>query len=97
MRKQILADVSDFYCTQCGNKGIPILRKKGKEKEPGHLKKLYCLCCKDDVNMAEVKYNGKYSLEDFLIEFKGGNFINGNRIMPYKQFIAEYKNQKKEE
>ena len=31
-----------YYCTECGNRGIPVLRKAGQSKEPGHLKKLYC-------------------------------------------------------
>ena len=35
---------SDFYCTECGRKGIPIIRIAGKEREAGHLKKLYCCC-----------------------------------------------------
>ena len=86
-----LTKISDFYCTKCGKKGLPVIRKIGKEKEPGHLKKLYCLYCNEEVNMVEIKPNGKYTLEDFEIEFKGGNFIEGNRQKPYKQFISEYK------
>ena len=39
--------------------------------------------------MAEIKQNGKYTLEDFLIEFQNGNFVNGERKLPYKQFLAE--------
>ena len=35
--------LSDFYCTKCGTKGIPCFRTVGKEREPGHLKKLFCL------------------------------------------------------
>ena len=84
-----LANFSDFYCTCCGHKGIPIIRKSGKDKEPGHLKKLFCLYCNDEKNMVEIKGNGKYTLEDFLIEYNNGNFINGERQLPYKQFIAE--------
>ena len=30
----------DFYCTSCGKKGIPIVRKAGAGRESGHLKKL---------------------------------------------------------
>jgi len=85
-----LVNFSDFYCTCCGKKGIPIIRKVGKEKEPGHLKKLFCLYCNEEKNMVEIRPNGKYTLEDFEIEYKGGNFINGERKKPYKQFLLEY-------
>lgn len=82
---------SDFYCTKCGNKGIPIARKIGKQKEPGHLKKLYCLYCKEEVNFVEVKeYGNTYTKEDFDLEYNFGNFSsNGDRKLPYKQFRKE--------
>ena len=92
-----LSSFSDFYCTSCGHKGIPIIRNSGKEKEPGHLKKLYCLYCNTEKNMVEVKQKGKYTLEDFLIEFENGNFENGQRKLPYRQFIAEIRNKKQKE
>lgn len=92
-----LSSLSDFYCTSCGHKGIPIIRNPGKEKEPGHLKKLYCLYCNTEKNMVEVKQKGKYTLEDFIIEFENGNFENGQRKLPYRQFIAEIRNKKQKE
>lgn len=79
--------ISDFYCTVCGNKTYPIIRA-GKEREPGHLKKLYCLYCQKEQNMVEIKQKSTYTLEDFYIEFTNGNFKDGQRITPYKQFIA---------
>ena len=82
--------LSDFYCTCCGHKGIPVIRKIGAERESGHLKKLFCLYCQEERNMVEIKNKGKYTLEDFEIEYNEGNFINGERIKPYKQFIAEH-------
>lgn len=82
-----LQKISDFYCTKCGHKGIPVIRTK--EKEPGHLKKLFCLYCQEETNMVEIKQNGKYTLEDFLVEFNNGNFEDGQRKVPYKQFISE--------
>ena len=82
--------LSDFYCTCCGNKGIPLFRVVGKEREPGHLKKIFCLSCQKDVNMVEVKPAGKYSFNNFLTEFNYGNFDEyGNRINPWKQFCLE--------
>ena len=86
-------NVSDFYCTQCGSLGLPVVRTSKKVREPGHLKKLYCLHCKMQTNHAEVRPFWKYDYEDFQIEFIHGNFDSeGNRIDPsYKHFIAEVK------
>lgn len=75
---------SDFYCVLCGRKGIPILRKKGQERENGHLKKLFCIYCNKSTNHAECKIASKYEYDDFKIEFEYGNFDeNGNRIKSY--------------
>ena len=51
--------VHDFYCTKCGSKGINVPRIKGKLREPGHLKKLFCLKCQEEVNHVETTDNGK--------------------------------------
>jgi len=84
---------SDFYCTQCGNRGIPIARKDNKIREPGHLKKLFCLKCGTYTNHVECRGFGRYTHEDFLIEFEKGNFNSkGTRINSnWKNFIAQYK------
>ena len=72
---------SDFYCTKCGHKGIPIARNNGQQREPGHLKKLYCLFCGEEINHVEVKASGsKYTYDDFLEEFTLGRFVNGERV-----------------
>ena len=85
--------ISDFYCTCCSHKGIPIIRTIGKEREPGHLKKLFCFTCQEEKNMVEIKPRGKYTLDDFLIEFKHGNFDeNGNRKENWEQFVKKVKN-----
>ena len=82
--------ISDFYCTRCGLKNLPLPRIAGKEKEPGHLKKLFCLYCQKEVNMVEIKFKGKYSLDDFWIEYEYGNFDKeGNRKEPWKKFISK--------
>lgn len=84
--------VSDFYCTKCGRQGLPIIRSRGKAREPGHLKKLYCPYCKKQHNMVEVRPFGQYKYEDFLIEFTQGNFDEeGQRINPsWRGFIANH-------
>lgn len=85
-----LTMLSDFYCTKCGNKGIPIFRIAGQEREPGHLKKLFCIHCQKETNMVEIKPVGKYHLDDFWIEYEYGNFDeNGNRKEPWKQFTSK--------
>lgn len=70
---------SEFYCTKCGNKGLPVMRKKGQQREPGHLKKLFCINCQEEVNHAEIREIGGYTYEDFEKEFKLGRFQNGLR------------------
>lgn len=78
---------SEFYCCKCGGRGLPIARKAGSEREAGHLKKLYCLKCKAEINHAECRPWTRYSKEDFELEFKYGNFDSEqNRIMPYGLF-----------
>lgn len=85
--------MSKFYCCSCGKQVITLQRRNSRQREAGHLKKLFCFNCKKEWNCAEVRedyYNNSYTLEDFKIEFEGKNFDeNGNRILPYRQFIAE--------
>ncbi len=84
----------EFYCTRCSNKGIPIPRRKGAEREPGHLKKLFCLTCGMETNHAECIPNSRYTHEDFLIEYENGNFDeNGLRILPYREFKRRLHNE----
>ena len=65
---------SDFYCTLCGNKGIPVFRPENKMRPSGHLKNLYCIHCHRETPHAEVRPLGKYTYRDFKCEFKYGNF-----------------------
>lgn len=70
---------SEFYCVKCGNKGVPIWRKKGQNREAGHLKKIYCIHCKEETNHCECS-GFKYSHDDFIFEYENGNFDeDGNR------------------
>lgn len=79
-----------FYCTQCGKKGIPIAWKKGKYREPGHLKKLYCLNCKIQINHVECVEYSDYDSEMFKKEFMSGNFQkDGSRVLPVSQWKKE--------
>ena len=75
-----MASISKFFCTNCGNEGIPIYRKQGQERKSGHLKKLYCLHCGEEVNHAEIREVGGYNIDDFQQEYNLGRFVDGNRI-----------------
>ena len=89
-RRTQLADPSEFYCTKCGKRGFDIPRKRGQEREAGHLKRLWCLNCKEEHNHVECKPWTKYDYNDFLLEFNEGNFDEeGNRILPYGEFRAK--------
>ncbi|MBQ2257397.1 MAG: hypothetical protein II247_01815 [Lachnospiraceae bacterium] len=81
----------DFYCTRCANKGIPVRREPGKCKEAGHLKKLYCLYCKEETNHAECVEYSKYDHRMFLLEYRTGNFdTEGNRVLPFSRWKEKY-------
>lgn len=83
MKNQVYIE-SEFYCTKCGNKGLPVLRKRGQERNAGHLKKLYCFHCKQEVNHVECKPYTKYTYDDFLVEFQYHNFTeDGQRKRTY--------------
>ena len=78
---------SDFYCTECGKKGMPLPRKEGQMREAGHLKKIYCLYCGRETNMVEIRPIGTgYTLQDFEDEMRYGNFRDGNRILSLGEF-----------
>lgn len=80
MAKRQRITTSDFYCTCCGKKGIPIARKIGAQREAGHLKKLYCIYCKKETNHCEIRPFGQYTYADFQEEFEMGRFVNGKRF-----------------
>lgn len=76
----------NFYCTQCGQRGIPICRTETNLRKPGHLKKLYCIHCKTETNHVECA--GAYSDDMFLLEFRAGNFApDGTRILPFSKVL----------
>ena len=85
--------LSDFYCSQCGTKGLPVWRKGGAAREKGHLKKLFCLKCQKETN--HIECNNNYTSEDFYFEFNNNNFDeDGKRRMTYKQLRSVMENEK---
>ena len=59
-----------FYCINCGNKGIPLMRPRGFQHADMHRKKLYCIHCKQEVNHIECKTFD--DVEEFRINFENG-------------------------
>lgn len=80
MAKNQRITTSEFYCTCCGKRGIPIARRVGQQREVGHLKRLFCLTCQKETNHAEVRPFGAYNYEDFEEEFRLGRFVDGVKI-----------------
>lgn len=85
--------MSEMYCTKCGHKGLNIPRKANQLREPGHLKKLYCIYCGQEWNHVEVReIYSDYNLEDFKLEMQYNNFNEeGNRKEPYRIFRGNLK------
>lgn len=78
---------SRFFCTHCGKENFNIIRRNGRAKESGHLKKLWCWHEKGEYNCVEVKDGTHYDKECFDLEFNYGNFDeNGKRKEDFKQF-----------
>ena len=81
--------ISDMYCTKCGKRNMSVPRKKGGERESGHLKKIFCIYCGMQWNAAECDQNGYYTYKDFMTEFENGNFDEeGQRKETYAQLKA---------
>ena len=54
-RRKKLDQSNDFWCINCGNKGIPIIRPRSSRREPGHMKALYCCHCRMVINHVETR------------------------------------------
>lgn len=72
-KRQSMA-LHDFYCINCGNKGIGLMRNQGFKHEGMHRKKLYCIYCQCEVNHIECKTYD--DVEEFKINFKNGVYKN---------------------
>ena len=63
-----------FYCINCGNKGIPLMRNQGFQHVGMHRKKLYCVFCKQEVNHVECKTLD--DVEEFRYNFENEVYKN---------------------
>jgi hypothetical protein len=70
MGKRASMVLHNFYCINCGNKGIELMRKQGSLHGKMHRKKLYCIHCKTEVNHIECKTFEE--VEEFKINFENG-------------------------
>ena len=70
-----------FFCINCGKEGLPIYRSLARQRGKMHRKKMFCIHCKQEVNMVEC-----YSDED-VRKFKR-NYENGVYKDEAKQSIV---------
>lgn len=63
-------ETHDFYCINCGRKGIPVMRKCNHLHAKDHRKKLYCPWCKAEINHVECR--SFYDIEKFKEDFANG-------------------------
>lgn len=70
-------DTHDFYCIQCGKKGIPIARANNKRKGKEHRKYMYCPNCKHMTNHIEC-WN-ELEAQKFQNDFQKGVYIDESR------------------
>lgn len=52
-----------IQCPQCGTITY-IHRRMAKQKKVGHLKKLYCYVCQEEVNQVEVKEPTQFYIDE---------------------------------
>ena len=65
-------EMHDFYCINCGRKGLPCQRKIGKLHGEFHRKKLWCCGCKTEVNHVEIR--NQEEAEIFMEAFNNGEY-----------------------
>ena len=70
MGRRAKTEEHNFYCIKCGNRGIPLSRKVGRQHENFHRKKLFCVFCGQEVNHIECKT--MEDVEQFKINYKMG-------------------------
>lgn len=72
MRKSTLSESTKMFCMNCGKEGIPVVRKRSKQKEKFHRKKMYCWHCGTEVNHIECR--NEFEIKEFKENFIMGAF-----------------------
>ena len=67
----------EFYCINCGNKGIGLMRRQSFKHKSMHRKKLYCIHCKTEVNHVECK--NFEEVETFKENFAKGMYVDESK------------------
>lgn len=68
--KRTLAESTTLWCMNCGQEGIPIVRKRSSLKEQFHRKKMYCWHCMQEVNHIECR--NEFEIEEFKKNYAEG-------------------------
>lgn len=63
---------SEFWCINCGRKGIPIVRERCHRREKGHRKALYCVTCRVVINHIETRSQDE--AQRFRDDFTAGKY-----------------------
>lgn len=61
-----------FFCCSCGREGIPLVRRRGREREAMHLKSLWCPFCKGDYNHVECRNDQEIKM--FKEKYEAGEY-----------------------
>ena len=62
----------DFYCINCGQKGIPLTRQQSHQRGAFHRKLMYCYHCQHTVNHIECR--NEIEKAQFLLDFAEGKY-----------------------
>lgn len=76
-----MLEIHEFYCTKCGRAGLPLPRRKESLREKGHLKKLWCPWCKEEVNHYECR--NYEEVEQFM------EFFIGQQLKEHYKHVCE--------
>ena len=63
---------SEFWCINCGKKGIPIMRERSCRRGRGHRKGLYCVNCRMVINHVETR--NEEEARRFREDFDAGKY-----------------------
>lgn len=85
----------DFYCINCGGKGIPIARNRSKAKKQFHRKLMYCWHCHHTVN--HIECCNDLEKQKFFTDFLNGVYREeANAELLYEKEHPKYQNYLKE-
>lgn len=66
------ATYHDFYCINCGKRGLPLPRKICMQHEKFHRKRMYCPWCK--IEVAHVEVRTPEEAQEFIDLYEEGSF-----------------------